>query len=65
MNFKRIHFATGDRPLGSMNKNIKKTQDILLAFDLISASIDLNSIYTNQLQRPNNQDKKDPLRRTK
>ncbi|MBI3150511.1 MAG: ABC transporter substrate-binding protein [Chloroflexi bacterium] len=44
---------TGDGALGSMNESIwKNTQDILLEFNLISAPIDLSSIYTNQFVAP-------------
>lgn len=44
---------TGDGVLGSMNESIwENTQDILLEFNLISAPIDLSSIYTNQFVAP-------------
>lgn len=44
---------TGNGPLGSMDENVWKTnQDILLEFKLISAPIDLSTIYTNQFVTP-------------
>ena len=43
----------GDGQLGSMNENIwENTQDILLEFELISAPIDLSTVYTNEFTAP-------------
>jgi len=44
---------TGSGPIGSMDENVWNiTQEILLEFDLISAPIDLSTIYTNQFVLP-------------
>ncbi|MCZ2127515.1 MAG: ABC transporter substrate-binding protein [Anaerolineales bacterium] len=41
--------ATGDRPVGYMDKDVwESTQQNLLNFGLISQAIDINSIYTDQ-----------------
>jgi NitT/TauT family transport system substrate-binding protein len=43
----------GDGQLGTMNENIwENTQNILLEFDLISAPIDLSTVYTNEFTTP-------------
>jgi ABC-type nitrate/sulfonate/bicarbonate transport system substrate-binding protein len=40
---------TGDAPIGSMDSDVwDTTQQILLDFNLITSTIDLNSVYTNQ-----------------
>ncbi|HRK88879.1 MAG TPA: ABC transporter substrate-binding protein [Anaerolineales bacterium] len=44
---------TGSGPIGSMDENVWNiTQEILLEFNLISAPIDLSTIYTNQFVLP-------------
>ncbi|HAX68731.1 MAG TPA: hypothetical protein DCY14_03910 [Anaerolineae bacterium] len=44
---------TGSGPIGSMDENVWNiTQEILLEFDLISAPIDLSTVYTNQFVLP-------------
>ncbi len=43
----------GDGQLGSMNESIwENTQDILLEFELISAPIDVSTVYTNEFTTP-------------
>lgn len=43
----------GDGQIGSMNENIwKNTQNILLEFELISAPIDISTVYTNEFTTP-------------
>lgn len=44
---------TGNAPVGSMDENVWNiTQDILLEFDLLSAPIDLSTVYTNEFVSP-------------
>ncbi len=44
---------TGDAAIGSMDANVwETTQQILLDFNLISAPIDLNTVYTNKFVNP-------------
>jgi ABC-type nitrate/sulfonate/bicarbonate transport system substrate-binding protein len=44
---------TGDAPMGSMDESVwNTTQDILLEFNMISAPIDVNSIFTNKFIIP-------------
>lgn len=40
---------TGNAPIGSMDQNVwENTQDILLEFGLLSAPVDLSTVYTNE-----------------
>lgn len=44
---------TGNAPIGSMDEGVWNiTQDILLEFDLLSAPVDLSTVYTNEFILP-------------
>lgn len=44
---------TGNAPIGSMDENVWNiTQEILLEFNLLSAPIDLSTVYTNEFVSP-------------
>lgn len=53
MNAQIPFIATGDAPVGSMDADVwETTQNILLDFNLISAKVDLETVYTNRFVAP-------------